>query len=83
MAKWSKLRCSFCKKTDEEVAKLVAGPGVHICDECVAIASRLMEAPPPPAPVQQHQSLSRRIEAGIRRLLHVDAGHNVRDVPIG
>ena len=36
------LRCSFCNKTEEQVAKLVAGPNVYICDECVAIASRLV-----------------------------------------
>jgi ClpX C4-type zinc finger len=39
----STLRCSFCRKKDTEVAKLVAGPRVYICDECVAIAKRLME----------------------------------------
>jgi ATP-dependent protease Clp ATPase subunit len=36
------LRCSFCKKTENQVAKLVAGPDVYICDECVAAARRLM-----------------------------------------
>jgi ClpX C4-type zinc finger protein len=71
MARLWKLRCSFCKKSDAEVSKLVAGPGVHICDECVAVASRLMQAPPAPPPPQQHRLLSRRIAAGIRRLLHV------------
>ncbi|OBF33545.1 hypothetical protein A5724_18370 [Mycobacterium sp. ACS1612] len=29
------LRCNFCGKPHTEVAKLVAGPGVYICDECV------------------------------------------------
>ena len=38
------LHCSFCRKTENEVAKLVAGPGVYICDECVALASRIMES---------------------------------------
>ena len=36
------LRCSFCEKTEDQVAKLVAGPDVYICDECVTAASRLM-----------------------------------------
>ena len=36
------LQCSFCKKTADQVEKLVAGPDVYICNECVAIASRLM-----------------------------------------
>jgi ATP-dependent Clp protease ATP-binding subunit ClpX len=30
-------RCSFCGKSQEEVRTLVAGPGVFICDECVAL----------------------------------------------
>ena len=51
------LRCSFCRRPDGEVAKLVAGPGVYICDRCTAIAVELMNAPPdapqPPAPVQR------------------------------
>ena len=29
------LQCSFCGKTQDEVRKLVAGPSVYICDECV------------------------------------------------
>ena len=37
------LRCSFCNKTEDQVSKLVAGPQVYICDECVAIASRLIQ----------------------------------------
>ena len=36
------LRCSFCRKTEDQIEKLVAGPDVYICNECVAIASRLM-----------------------------------------
>lgn len=43
MIKLRRLRCSFCRKNHNEVLKLVAGPRVYICDECVAIASRLME----------------------------------------
>jgi hypothetical protein len=30
-----KLRCSFCGKTQDEVSHIVAGPCVHICNECV------------------------------------------------
>ena len=43
MFRLRRLRCSFCGRKDEEVSKLVAGPRVYICDECVAAASRLME----------------------------------------
>jgi ATP-dependent Clp protease ATP-binding subunit ClpX len=43
MFKKKQLRCSFCGKRETEVSKLVAGPRVYICDECVALASRIME----------------------------------------
>jgi hypothetical protein len=36
------VRCSFCNKPSTEVQKLVAGPGVHICDECVDLAESII-----------------------------------------
>ena len=38
----NELRCSFCKKSQDSVKKLVAGPSVHICDECVALCSEII-----------------------------------------
>ena len=38
------LRCSFCGKAQENVKKLVAGPGVYICDECVDLCTSIIEA---------------------------------------
>lgn len=39
----SKVRCSFCGKTEDEVIKLIAGPqGAFICDECIAICSEII-----------------------------------------
>ena len=40
-----KLSCSFCGKSAAEVAKLVAGPKVFICDVCAAEAHRIMSDP--------------------------------------
>src|SRR5665648_1277171 len=34
--------CSFCGKNQEEVAKLIAGPDVYICDECVALCNEIV-----------------------------------------
>jgi ATP-dependent Clp protease ATP-binding subunit ClpX len=34
--------CSFCGKTSEMAKKLIAGPGVYICDECVAVCNRIL-----------------------------------------
>ena len=38
------IRCSFCGKTQENVKKIVAGPGVYICDECVDLCTSIIEA---------------------------------------
>lgn len=38
-----KLRCSFCNKSQEQVRKLIAGPGVYICDECIEICSEIIQ----------------------------------------
>ncbi|MBE1462471.1 ClpX C4-type zinc finger protein [Kibdelosporangium phytohabitans] len=42
MSTRTKLACSFCAKSEDEVAKLVAGPGVYICDGCVSLASTVI-----------------------------------------
>lgn len=34
--------CSFCGKSQEEVGKLIAGPNVYICDECIALCNEIM-----------------------------------------
>jgi ClpX C4-type zinc finger len=40
------LRCSFCGRRDSEVSKLFGGPKVHICDVCVGVCNRILEATP-------------------------------------
>ena len=37
------LTCSFCGKSQEQVRKLVAGPGVYICDECIELCNEIIE----------------------------------------
>ena len=59
MFKRARLGCSFCGKSAAEVAKLVAGPRVHICDVCAAEAHRIMRDPSVGAPpVAQSQAAS-------------------------
>jgi hypothetical protein len=50
MARRSKrtLYCTFCRKADRDVAKLIAGPGVYICDTCVGLCSSILEGRPIP-----------------------------------
>lgn len=69
-----KLRCSFCRKTEDQVSKLVAGPKLivgpklYICNECVAVASSIMQRNPPPSPAVSH-SLLQRLKERWRHLL--------------
>jgi len=68
--KYPKISCSFCGKSSEQVAKIITGPGVHICNECVFMCYNIMleelsrdgkeEKPassgdlPTPAEIKQH-----------------------------
>jgi hypothetical protein len=46
MKRRRKLKCTFCGKSDKEVTRLIGGPGVHICDACVGICNKVLEAAP-------------------------------------
>src|ERR1700681_3378137 len=37
------LKCSFCGKAQEQVRKLIEGPGVYICDECIELCNEIIE----------------------------------------
>ena len=39
----SRLKCSFCGKTQDQVKKLIAGPDVYICDECVDLCNEILD----------------------------------------
>jgi len=40
------LKCSFCGKSQKQVKKLIAGPGVYICDECIDLCNEIIEEEP-------------------------------------
>ena len=59
------LTCTFCRKSEHEVRKLVAGPGVYICDACVELAYKIVSgAGRPLAP----QPWWRRVAVRVRSL---------------
>ncbi|MBO0348759.1 ATP-dependent protease ATP-binding subunit ClpX [Phormidium pseudopriestleyi FRX01] len=66
----SHLKCSFCGKSQEQVRKLIAGPGVYICDECVDLCNEILDeelfdsnaAAPQPVP-RTEQPQKRRTKA--------------------
>jgi hypothetical protein len=37
------LRCSFCAKLNSEIKKMIAGPGVYICNECVGLCNDILQ----------------------------------------
>jgi hypothetical protein len=39
----NRLKCSFCGKNQDQVKKLIAGPGVYICDECVGLCDEILD----------------------------------------
>ena len=59
------LTCTFCRKSEHQVQKLVAGPGVYICDACVEVAHRIVRSEAPPS---AREPAWRRVVARIRTL---------------
>ena len=69
MIKLKRLNCSFCRKNEDEVLKLVAGPRVYICNECVAIANQLMTGDDDTIKTSV-PTVWRRLIDGVRGLFH-------------
>jgi hypothetical protein len=50
VARKIKRQCSFCGKRENEVRRLIAGPDVFICDQCVELANEIVHEEGPPTP---------------------------------
>ena len=75
-AEATEARCSFCGKSQEEVKKLIAGPGVFICDECVQLCQAIIDREPA-APAEQEVPNSLLPDnAPTDKLLKILAGYN-------
>ncbi len=48
------VRCSFCSKPRSHVGKLIAGPGVFICDECIDLCNEIVEEEPGGRPPRRY-----------------------------
>lgn len=67
----SHLKCSFCGKSQEQVRKLIAGPGVYICDECVDLCNEILDeelfdssaAAPQPVPRREQPPEKRKVRS--------------------
>ena len=56
------LLCSFCGKTQRQVKKLIAGPGVYICDECIDLCNEIIDEELAPTPVFDVEHLPKPAE---------------------
>ena len=55
-------RCSFCDKTQDQVRRIIAGNGVYICDECIALCQEIIADDLGTAPSQEAQNLPKPTE---------------------
>jgi ATP-dependent protease Clp ATPase subunit len=58
-------KCSFCGKRNEQVEKMIAGPGVYICDECIELCNEIIEeelSEPSGLPVEEPLTPRRQID---------------------
>jgi len=67
------LCCSFCSKDKDAVAKLVAGPGVYICDECVGLCNLIIAEQPVPEFGAWNERPDDELIAGLARVQAVVA----------
>jgi len=56
------LKCSFCGKSQKQVKKLIAGPGVYICDECIDLCNEIIEEEFSSAPEINFTELPKPVE---------------------
>jgi hypothetical protein len=89
--------CSFCSKEQGEVAKLIAGPGVFICNECVDLCDRILDEQPVPefglgdersddellVSLARIQGLFSQVEAKLRRHVRVLRNRGISWTRIG
>jgi hypothetical protein len=65
--------CSFCLKPQTEVKTLVAGPGVYICDECVALCALVIEGKPASVPQLAPWDYATSVEEALANLPRIAA----------
>ncbi len=76
MANQPKPRCSFCNKSQNQVRKLIAGPGVYICDDCVTLCAEIIED-------ELRQNLEDDINSDINLMLPKDIKAFLDDYVVG
>jgi ATP-dependent Clp protease ATP-binding subunit ClpX len=87
MAKFdAHLKCSFCGKSQEQVRKLIAGPGVYICDECIDLCNEILDEElvdgqghsNRPAPESARKTPSKKIPKPAPTLASIPKPHQIK-----
>ncbi len=82
----SHLKCSFCGKSQEQVRKLIAGPGVYICDECVDLCNEILDeelfdssaAAPQPVPRREQTPEKRKTRSSNLSLTQIPKPREIK-----
>ncbi len=89
------LKCSFCGKSQKQVKKLIAGPGVYICDECIDLCNEIIEEELAeagevkldelPKPTEIHEFLDQYVvgQATTKRTLSVAVYNHYKRIQVG
>ena len=83
------VRCSFCKKTTDEVRKMIAGPDVYICDECIDLCNDIIGTPvgrgardEPVLPITEEPAVSERRKRVTEQIGELLAARDPRPRPL-
>lgn len=79
----ARMRCSFCNRSQDEVKKLVAGPGVLICDGCVQLCVEVIANTPDPEPTAIVTPQTMPTEDLLRMLASYETGFGRIDSAMG
>ncbi len=63
------VKCSFCGKPQEVVKKIIAGPGVYICDECIALCQDIIDEEVFEVEEEKHEQVEMLIPSEIKKVL--------------
>jgi ATP-dependent protease Clp ATPase subunit len=74
------LLCSFCAKSKRQVEKLIAGPNVYICDECVELCNEILEEEPGVTQRPAHAALALERAAAAEELFRDRHGEAVEEL---
>ena len=80
MARLGQHRCSFCGKAQEQVRRLIAGPNVYICDECVALCQEMIAEQQGPGARPDVPTIAAPVQPQPQKAV---AGHRVWFIPDG